>query len=65
VYVCVCNGITEHQVLEAIQQGAASLPELRAQLGVASGCGLCAAFTTALLSQAQQLDSSEQYSQAA
>ncbi|HEX4986480.1 MAG TPA: bacterioferritin-associated ferredoxin [Burkholderiales bacterium] len=42
MYVCLCNGITESQIREAISGGARSLRELNACLGVASCCGKCA-----------------------
>ena len=42
MYICVCNGITERQVQEAIAQGARDLPDLRAELGIATCCGCCA-----------------------
>jgi bacterioferritin-associated ferredoxin len=54
MFVCVCNGITHRQIEEAIDRGAASLEELTAQLGVAAGCGNCAAFTRQYLSNALQ-----------
>ena len=49
MFVCVCNGITERQIREAIDNGARSLPELTAALGVAAGCGTCADYTRFLL----------------
>lgn len=55
MFVCVCNGITERQVREAIDQGADSLPALTACLGVASGCGTCAEYTVRLLDQSRNL----------
>jgi bacterioferritin-associated ferredoxin len=42
MYVCLCNGITENQIREAVSAGADSLPALRLELGVASCCGRCA-----------------------
>ncbi|WP_394063241.1 (2Fe-2S)-binding protein [Alcaligenes sp. WGS1538] len=42
MYICICNAITERQVQEAVQGGAASLADLQGQLGVASCCGCCA-----------------------
>ncbi|MBI3526491.1 MAG: bacterioferritin-associated ferredoxin [Betaproteobacteria bacterium] len=42
MYVCLCNGITEGQIREAVGDGARSLRELRQCLGVASCCGKCA-----------------------
>jgi bacterioferritin-associated ferredoxin len=52
MFVCVCNGITHRQIEEAIDRGATSLEDLTDALGVAAGCGTCAAFTRQLLSQA-------------
>jgi len=42
MYVCICNGITERQIREAVSDGVRSLRELRVDLGVASCCGKCA-----------------------
>ncbi len=42
MYVCICNGITESQIRNAVSDGVRSLRELRADLGVASCCGKCA-----------------------
>jgi bacterioferritin-associated ferredoxin len=42
MYVCLCNGVTESQIRTAVTDGARSLRELRADLGVASCCGKCA-----------------------
>ncbi|MBC8007573.1 MAG: bacterioferritin-associated ferredoxin [Prolixibacteraceae bacterium] len=42
MYVCLCNGITESQIRDAVTDGARSLRELRQCLGVASCCGKCA-----------------------
>lgn len=42
MYICVCHGISEQQVREAIAAGAADLSDLQAELGVATCCGSCA-----------------------
>jgi bacterioferritin-associated ferredoxin len=42
MYVCICNGVTENQIRTAVCDGARSLRELRADLGVATCCGKCA-----------------------
>ena len=49
MFVCMCNGITDRQIEAAIDEGAATLEELTAVLGVASGCGTCAAYTRRIL----------------
>ena len=59
MFVCVCNGVTERQIREAIDRGARSLPELTAALGVAAGCGACADHTRCMLESfvpARELD---------
>ena len=42
MYVCLCNGITEGQIRDAVSEGAHSLRDLRQRLGVASCCDKCA-----------------------
>lgn len=41
MYVCLCLGITDKQVQQAIADGAHSLSALRLQLGVGGECGRC------------------------
>lgn len=41
MYVCLCKGVTDHQIKEAISAGATSVGQLRKCLGVASQCGKC------------------------
>jgi len=42
MFICVCNAITEKDVLAAVAGGARSVSDLRGQLGLASCCGACA-----------------------
>lgn len=42
MYVCVCHAINERQVHQAVADGARSLSDLQAELGVATCCGSCA-----------------------
>lgn len=39
--VCVCNNISDRKIRLAVDAGAASMAELRTQLGVATCCGKC------------------------
>ena len=41
MYVCICNGITDHQIRDAVADGATSMNDLQQNLGVASCCGRC------------------------
>ena len=54
MFICICNGVTERQVRIAIEEGACTVHDLSARLGVAAGCGCCADFAADLLTQAQQ-----------
>ena len=42
MYICLCNGVTENQIRDAVSEGAVTLHDLRHTLGVASCCGRCA-----------------------
>jgi len=42
MYVCVCNAVTERDIHDAITRGAASVRELRDELGIVDTCGRCA-----------------------
>jgi len=49
MYVCLCKGITDHQIRAAIEAGASSLRDLRRSLGVASQCGKCGVLTREIM----------------
>jgi bacterioferritin-associated ferredoxin len=49
MYVCLCNGITDGQIRSAITEGARTLTDLKATLGVASCCGRCADCASSLI----------------
>jgi bacterioferritin-associated ferredoxin len=59
MFICICNGVTESQVRRAIEDGACTVHDLRACLGVAAGCGSCADFAASLISQAQPTPAAE------
>jgi bacterioferritin-associated ferredoxin len=41
MYVCLCNGITDRQVRQAVDDGAHSLRQVREQLPLGNCCGRC------------------------
>lgn len=45
MYVCLCKGITDSQIRDAINSGAESVRAVRDQLGVMTQCGKCACLT--------------------
>lgn len=53
MYVCLCNGVTDRQIREAVSDGAKSMRQLRQCLGVAANCGRCAAHAKELLDESR------------
>ncbi len=51
MYVCICKGITEAQIHEAVEDGLESMDELNERLGVAGGCGTCESFAEQVLGE--------------
>ena len=41
MYICICHGITDHQIRDCVNDGARTLCDLRGHLGVATQCGCC------------------------
>lgn len=42
MYVCLCTGVTDGKIRDAIYEGCCSYREVREATGVASQCGKCA-----------------------
>ncbi|EEG07316.1 bacterioferritin-associated ferredoxin [Pseudogulbenkiania ferrooxidans] len=42
MYVCLCHGVTDTQIRDAVMDGATRLRDVAQQLGVATDCGRCA-----------------------
>lgn len=51
MYVCLCKGITDSQIRQAIEDGAETVGAVRQQLGVATQCGKCSAFVRDLIQE--------------
>lgn len=51
MYICICNAITDREIRQCAELGAASVDELRESLGVASCCGRCESAARELLHQ--------------
>ncbi len=41
MYICICNAVTDKQILEAQQEGCHSIDEITKALGVGDCCGSC------------------------
>jgi bacterioferritin-associated ferredoxin len=53
MYVCICNGVTDHAIRDAAAAGVTTLAELTMRTGCAATCGSCAGHAAALLAEAQ------------
>ena len=51
MFVCLCSGITEKQIIEAVKAGESSIEALSARLGVGMNCGSCINYTQDLIQQ--------------
>ena len=52
MYVCICTGVTDGKIREAIYEGCCSYREVREATGVASQCGKCSVMTREILDEA-------------
>ena len=52
MYVCICKGVTENVIREAVEQGAERMRDLKECLGVTEQCGICACHAKQALEQA-------------
>ncbi|EOD56072.1 bacterioferritin-associated ferredoxin [Aeromonas molluscorum] len=62
MYVCLCRGITDTQIRQAVQAGK-DLRQLRKELGLASQCGKCLPMAKAIIKA--ELDKVPSYYQVA
>ena len=52
MYVCLCRGITDSQIRQAVEDGASSVREVNALLGTAMQCGKCGTATRQIVNEA-------------
>jgi NAD(P)H-nitrite reductase large subunit len=49
--LCICNGVTEKEILKILKKGAKSLDDVKNFTLAATGCGRCKGEVEALLNQ--------------
>lgn len=52
MYVCICNGVTDHDIRQAAEAGCRSVPELTMRTGAGANCGSCLDMAASLLDSA-------------
>ncbi|EGN75440.1 bacterioferritin-associated ferredoxin [Idiomarina sp. A28L] len=62
MYVCLCKGITDKQIVQAVNNGTASVRELRQQFGLGDQCGKCTFMARGVINEAMQNSSARQNS---
>ena len=53
MFVCICNGVTDHQIQEAAASGVATVAELTMRTGCGANCGSCLDMAADLLAKAR------------
>jgi len=55
MYVCLCNGVTEHDIRHAVASGCTSLGDLTMHTGCGATCGSCLEMAAELLAETAPL----------
>ena len=53
MYVCICNGVTDHDIRHAAEAGCKTMAELTMRTGAGANCGSCVDMANALLAQSR------------
>lgn len=51
MYVCICNGVTDHEIRQAAAAGCSGLTELTMRTGCGASCGSCVDVAAGLLEE--------------
>lgn len=54
MYICLCKGVTDTQIRDAVTNGVCSMRDLRARLDVASQCGKCGQDCKSIINEYRQ-----------
>lgn len=56
MYVCICNAITDQDIIEAYNQGSTDYASISARLGVGNCCGRCKETTRDLIEEQKSIE---------
>ncbi|TWI06064.1 bacterioferritin-associated ferredoxin [Luteimonas cucumeris] len=56
MYVCICNGVTDHDIRQAAVAGCRSVSELTMRTGCGASCGTCLSSAAETLDQIHRAD---------
>ena len=53
MYVCLCHGVTDHDIRRAAEAGCSTVSELTMRTGLGSGCGSCGELAAEILGESR------------
>ena len=53
MYVCLCNGVTDRHIREAVDKGCSSVGELTMRTGCGANCGSCLDMAADMIAEMQ------------
>ena len=59
MYICICNGVSDHAIRECAKSGMCSMRDLECSLGVGVGCGRCREAAVEILEESRAPAQSE------
>lgn len=62
MFVCLCNRVTDSQLIKAIEDGCDSLKKIRCCTGAMSQCGKCATMCKEILDSTNVHDTADEFS---
>ena len=51
MYVCLCKGVTDHDIRRVVSEGAESIREVRIATGAMTQCGKCACLAKQIVNE--------------
>jgi bacterioferritin-associated ferredoxin len=51
MYVCLCHGVTDHDIRRAAESGVRTVSELTMRTGLGSGCGSCVGMASEIVDE--------------
>jgi bacterioferritin-associated ferredoxin len=51
MYICLCKGVTDRDIAQAVSDGAASFLQVQAALGVSTQCGKCSELARSVVAE--------------
>jgi bacterioferritin-associated ferredoxin len=53
MFVCICNAVSDQQIVDAVNAGARDIEDVKALLHVSTGCGSCLQTAEAIVENAR------------